>query len=89
MKEYTRMMKAEAQEDVRAIKTRNWSKWDNQTADERIQSIRDRRYYYREKWNRLWYSAETKAQKKYCDWVLENVNTFLGQDLENYAREMV
>ena len=70
MREFTRFLKEESCKDKTAIFQHNNSKERNRTPEQNEQSRRDRRNYYRNKWNELLKKCETKAQRDCCHDVL-------------------
>lgn len=73
MKAYTRVLRKIAEDDFRAIKAHNNHKASIRTAEQNAQALADKKKHYREKWERFADAAETKAQKKCCERMLDHI----------------
>lgn len=67
MKNSTRMMKAALENDLRKMHQHNNSKADRRTDLQNAQSREARKDFYMKKWRQVLASAETAAQKNYCE----------------------
>ena len=66
MREFTRKLKKEAQEDLIKIHQHNNSKNKKRTPEQIEQSKKDKMNYFINKWADLLEKSETKAQKVIC-----------------------
>ena len=73
MKEFTRILKAEAEKDKGAILNRNNSKTEKRRQRQIEQSRKDKFNYYNRKWSEYAEQAETDAQKEICKDMLYRV----------------
>lgn len=70
MKESTRSLKEEMRKDINKIYSHNNSKMRKRTDEQNEQHRSDKYNFYHKKWTDLKQSAETPAQREYCDNVL-------------------
>ncbi len=73
MKTYTRVLRKMEEEDFRAITSHNNHKASIRTAEQNAQALADKKKHYREKWERFASAAETEAQKKCCERMLNHI----------------
>ena len=75
MKEFTKKLYAEREEDIAKLRYRNNSKDEKRTAEQIRQSAKDQANRYTDKWNRLLEQCETPAQKEICEEVLHRIRS--------------
>ena len=74
MKEFTKKLYEEREEDLAKLRYRNNSKDEKRTAEQIRQSAKDQAKRYTDKWNRLLEQCETPAQKGICEDVLHRIS---------------
>lgn len=67
MRAKTKMLKEMMMIDIKRMHQHNNSKADKRTAEQNAQSAKDRRDFFVLKWETIRKTAETEAQKRYCD----------------------
>ena len=81
MKEFTKKLYAEREEDLAKLRYRNNSKDEKRTAEQIRQSAKDQANKYTDKWNRLLEQCETPAQKGICKDVLHRISIHFNHGL--------
>ena len=83
MKEFTKILKNEAEKDTKKLRTSNNIKDSKRTSDQKYQSKCDRFHYFWKKWDTLYYKCETKTQEKIVCQVLQECINMMEGGLEN------
>lgn len=81
MKEFTKKLYEEREEDLAKLRFRNNSKDENRTAEQIMQSAKDQAKRYTDKWNKFLEQCETPAQKEICKDVLYRISLHLDHGL--------
>lgn len=75
MRDTTKVLKEEMENDISKIIYKNNSKIYKRTPEQNKQAIDSKIKYFTDKWNQLKKTAETEAQKNYCERVLNIIPT--------------
>ena len=81
MKEFTKKLYEEREEDLAKLRYRNNSKDEKRTAEQIRQSAEDQAKRYTDKWNKLLEQCETPGQKEICKDVLYKIRLHLDHGL--------
>ena len=79
MKEFTRVLKTEAEKDISKIYYQNNNKRYNRNTEQNEQAKADKYWFYYKKWADLRSKCETKSQIECCEDMLARINTILGR----------
>ena len=73
MLDFTREIKKEYLKDVYRYDFTNNTQKRTKTYEQNLQACMDRRHFYINKWNKLLEQASTKAQKDYCNSMINHL----------------
>ena len=74
MREFTKVLRAEREKDIKAISSHNNSKIKNRTLEQNEKAFEDRKRFYLDKWQKLREQAETVAQIDMCNDMLNRIS---------------